>query len=58
MISSAGRVFVLGAGGGVDSSGYPTETMQLRWLAVALAHLVDGPEAVGSRWGNMDAREG
>ena len=33
-------------------------TMQLRRDAVALAQSVDGPDAVGSRYGNIDAREG
>jgi len=34
---------------GVVISGYPTLTAQLRRLAVASAHVVDGPEDVGSR---------
>ncbi len=42
----------------VQSSGYPTLTIQFHCAAVAFAHAVEGPEQVGSRKGRMAASEG
>lgn len=41
-----------------ESSGYPMTTIHPIRAAVLRAHSVDGPAAVGSRYGNIAARLG
>jgi hypothetical protein len=40
------------------ASGYPTATVHFKRVAVRDAHLVEGPAAVGSRYGAIAASEG